>query len=186
MKIEDFCKGVLAGALAGAVASALMNELVALYPKATAGRGHGAQSLQPGQPNHGLGAAQVERDGPLAHAHEDATERLAETVVHGLSGQRLDHREKHRLGTLIHYLFASGSAAAYGGMVELCPMARTGWGVPFGLAVWLGADEGAVPAIGLSTTPGQHSAGVHLASVGAHCAYGLTTEMFRRLFRKMI
>jgi len=179
----DLLKGALAGAVAGAVASALMNRLVALYPSKSAARGHGAQSLQPGQPEHGLGLSQIRRDGAWRHHQEDATERLAECLTWEVAGLHLTARQKQWLGTMVHYLFGVGSAAAYGLLVEVLPLSRAGSGLPFGTAVWLGADEGAVPLLGLSTSPAEQPLSVHLTSIGTHWAYGLTTEFLRRQLR---
>lgn len=186
MTVTDLAKGALAGALAGVVASAVMNRLVALYPAESAGRGHGAQSLQPGQPEHGLGLAQIRRDGAFRHYQEDATERLAECLTWELTGLHLTARQKQTLGGLVHYLFGAGSAAAYGLLAEVVPAARFGLGVPFGTAVWLGADEGTVPMIGLSTPSWQIPISVHLTSLGSHWVYGLTTEILRRRLRDTV
>jgi len=164
VKPTDLCKGALAGALAGWVASAVMNRLVALYPAESAGRGHGAQSLQPGQPEHGFGLSQIRRDGAWRHHQEDATERLAECLIYETNGMRLSERQKQAMGTLVHYFFGSGSAAAYGVLAEIL-LVDSGLGLPFGTAVWLGADEGTVPLLGMSTAPGDHSLGVHLTSL---------------------
>lgn len=183
MKLADLIKGALAGAAAGAFASAVMNRLVALYPLESAGRGHGAQSLQPGQPEHGIGLSQIRRDGAWRHHQEDATERLAECLTWEATGLHLTAQQKQSLGTLVHYLFGGGSAAAYGVLAEVFPTSRGGLGLPFGTAVWLGADEGTVPLIGLSTTPSQQPLSVHLTSLGAHWVYGLTTELVRRQLR---
>jgi uncharacterized membrane protein YagU involved in acid resistance len=183
MRPSDLLKGALAGAIAGVVASAVMNRLVALYPLGPAGRGHGAQSLQPGQPEHGMGRWQLERDGAWRHHSEDATERLADCLAWEAAGIQLTGRQKQALGTLVHYLFGGGSAAAYGLLSEIFPVTRLGFGVTFGTAVWLGADEGTVPLIGLSTAPSDQPLSVHLTSLGTHWAYGFTTELLRRQLR---
>lgn len=183
MKLANLAKGALAGAIAGTIASAVMNRLVALYPSKTSGRGHGAQSLQPGQPEHGIGLHQIHRDGAWRHYQEDATERLAEWIAWEVTGLHLTGQQKQSLGTLVHYLFGGGSAAAYGMLAEVFPSSRVGLGLPFGTAIWIGADEGTVPLIGLSTTPGQIPWSVHLASLGSHWVYGLTTEVVRRQLR---
>ncbi|MBX3166628.1 MAG: DUF1440 domain-containing protein [Candidatus Eremiobacteraeota bacterium] len=183
MRLANLVKGALAGAIAGAIASAVMNRLVGFYPSESAGRGHGAQSLQPGQPEHGFGLRQIRRDGAWRHHQEDATERLAECLIWEIIGVHLTARQKQTLGTLVHYLFGSSSAAGYGLLAEFLPASRTGLGVPFGTAVWLGADEGAVPLLGLSRDPSEQSLLVHLTSMGSHWIYGLTTELMRRQLR---
>jgi hypothetical protein len=56
--------------------------------------------------------------------------------------------------------------------------------VPFGLAVWAVADEGIVPAPGLSRSPRECSTGLHADSFTSHVVYGATTEFVRGLLRR--
>lgn len=186
MKEAHLVKGFIAGALAGAAGSWVMNCLVSLYPAPTSGRGHGAQSLQPGQPDHGLGERQLHDGRPWEHSDEDATERLAEMARREATGVRSTGLEKQVLGKLVHYAFGASSAAVYGALVEAYPWLSCAYGMGFGTAVWLGADEGTVPAIGLSTAPNQQPLSVHLTSFGSHLAYGLTSEFVRRRVRSLL
>ena len=57
---------------------------------------------------------------------------------------------------------------------------------PFGTAVWLGADEVAVPAFGLAGPPWEHPASVHARALTAHLVYGVATEGVRRLVRRIL
>jgi hypothetical protein len=63
---------------------------------------------------------------------------------------------------------------------------RATFGVPFGLAVWLVADELAVPALGLSQPPRRQDLATHAYALVAHGVYGLTTEYTRRLVRRRL
>jgi len=186
MKVSNLFKGFVAGALAGAAGSWVMNCLVSLHPAPTSARGHGAQSLQPGQPDHGLGELQRQDGRPWEHSDEDATERLAEMARREATGVRSTGLEKQTLGKLVHYAFGASSAAVYGALLEVYPWMSFGYGMGFGTAVWLGADEGTVPAIGLSTGPSQQPPSVHLTSFGTHLAYGLTSEFARRQVRRLL
>src|SRR5205807_2152578 len=84
---------------------------------------------------------------------EDATMKAADKLAHALLHRELSRDEKKRLGPVIHYAFGVGLGAAYGAAVEVVPRARFGAGLPYGAAVFLGADEVAVPALGLSKPP---------------------------------
>lgn len=186
MNESNLVKGFVAGALAGVAGSWVMNRLVSLYPTPSARRGHGAQSLQPGPPDHGLGALQ-NQDGRLAeHCDEDAAERVAVLARRVITGARSSGPEKQRLGKLVHYAFGAGSAGLYGALVEVFPGMSLGYGTAFGAAVWVGADEGTVPALGLSIGPSQQTLSVHLAALGSHLAYGLTSEFVRRRVRSLL
>jgi hypothetical protein len=59
-------------------------------------------------------------------------------------------------------------------------------GVPFGLAVWLLADELALPVLGLSQPPTRQDCVTHTYALASHCIYGLTTEGMRRLVRQWL
>lgn len=162
--------GLVAGALAGAAGGALGSALMNLFQA----RPHGAQGHQTGQPQHGVGRLLAESG--RSHAGDDATERTAAA----LSPRPLSEREKHERGRLAHYAFGIGSATVYGALVELWPQAKVGYGLPFGTVVWLGADEGVVPLLGLSRRPSEFSAGDHARSLLLHFLYGLVTEATRR------
>jgi len=71
------------------------------------------------------------------------------------------------------------TAASFGGEVTW------GLGAPFGTALWLGADEVAVPAFHLAGPPWKTPASVHARALAAHLVYGLTTEGVRRLVRRV-
>ena len=64
---------------------------------------------------------------------------------------------------------------------ERAPELRRGFGTVYGSLVWATADEGAVPARGLSKQPGEIPLGVHAYALGAHWVYGATLEGCRRI-----
>jgi uncharacterized membrane protein YagU involved in acid resistance len=65
----------------------------------------------------------------------------------------------------------------------MAPSTTAAWGLPFGAAVWLGADEVAVPAFGLSKAPMEYPASTHASALAAHLVYGLTVDVVRRAVR---
>lgn len=66
------------------------------------------------------------------------------------------------------------SGAVYGIAAEFAPAVTGGAGVPFGTAVWLVADDLAVPALGLSDSPPDYPASMHAYSLASH--FGVRTR----------
>lgn len=181
-------KGLLAGAVGGLAASCVMNAFQSAWSSLTHGRSrsHGAQSLQTGEPRGGddwpRGLA-GERD---AAETRDAAERVAAGAAEALAGRELTRAEQDAGGTLVHYLYGTATGAAYGLAAELAPVATTGFGLPFGAAVWLGADELVVPALGLSKPAEDYPLSVHAHAFVSHLVYGLTTELVRAAARRVM
>ncbi len=114
---------------------------------------------------------------------DDATVKAAEAVAEIAADRTLTREQKRAAGPAVHYAFGSTIGAAYGALAELTPRTAAGWGVPFGAAVWLGADELAVPALGLSKSPLAYPASTHASAFAAHLLYGVTADVTRRLVR---
>lgn len=66
--------------------------------------------------------------------------------------------------------------ALYGGLAHVWPVVATGAGVPFGAAVWLIADELALPALGLAERPQAYPVSTHAEMLAAHVVFGLATH----------
>ncbi len=170
-------KGAAAGLAAGLAATWVMTQFQDLSGKlveprkkedpqhsAKRGKGESAQQKQQG---------------------DDATVKAADKLSRGLFHHELSQEEKKVAGPAMHYGFGALTGAAYGVLAELAPAVTRGVGAPFGTAVWLGADEVAVPAFGLSGPPWEHPASVHARALAAHLVYGVTTEGLRRLARRV-
>ena len=56
-------------------------------------------------------------------------------------------------------------------------------GVGLGTALWLTADEVAMPVIGLSAPTTQRPLEMHLQSFAAHIVYGVVGELVRKRIR---
>jgi putative membrane protein len=176
-------KGFAAGVLGGLAASIVMNRFQALLSRATVGteRGHGAQSLQQGSTDHGVG--RMLKESGSDSEQDDATMRLANAISVGLFNHKLTRSEKNRAGTALHYAYGMTMGGIYGVAAEIAPVVTTGAGIPYGAIVWLAADEGAVPALGLSKSATEYPLGVHVYALTSHLVYGLTTEIVRRVMR---
>jgi hypothetical protein len=169
-------------------ASFVMNGFQEAWSRRTHGRSrsHGAQSLQTGEPRGGDEWPSGLADEREAAETRDAAERVAAGAAEALAGRELTRGEQDAGGTLVHYLYGTATGAAYGLAAELAPTAASGFGLPFGAAVWLGADELVVPALGLSKPAEDYPPSVHAYSFVSHLVYGLTTELVRGATRRMM
>ena len=118
-----------------------------------------------------------------ADDEDNATERAAAKVA-SAAGVELDDTEKEKAGAFVHYAFGGALGAAYGASVELIPSLNAGGGVPFGIAVWLAADEIGTPLAGLAKPPTEYPLSVHGQSLASHMVFGAVTELVRRLMRE--
>jgi uncharacterized membrane protein YagU involved in acid resistance len=177
-------KGLAAGVVGGLVASWTMNQFQALWSKLAEGeeRSHGAQSMQQGHPQQGIGR-ELQEEGK-DDAEDDAAERLANAISVGISGRELTKSEKDVAGVVFHYAMGATSGALYGAMAEALPQVTAVAGLPFGAAVWVIADEGIVPAVGLSKSPTEYPLSIHAYAFTSHLVFGLTTELVRRAVRE--
>jgi uncharacterized membrane protein YagU involved in acid resistance len=117
---------------------------------------------------------------------EDATMKAAGHIAEAAFDTPLTKEERRRAGPVIHYVFGSAMGALYGAMAESAPRTATAIGLPFGTALWLGADEVAVPALGLSNPPTDDPTSTHTSALAAHLVYGLTADLVRRAVRAAI
>jgi len=114
---------------------------------------------------------------------EDATAKTADAVVRGVAERPLPERAKPAASQIVHYAFGGSVGAMYGGITEIVPRVATGLGLPFGLAVWLGAHVITVPALGLAESPARRPLSKEAPELGLHVVYGAVVELVRRLVR---
>lgn len=172
---RDIWKGMVAGLAGGLAGSLLMNGVHTLTERLS-------QSLEEKEsPQHS--AHRGKKESAEQESGDDATVRAADKISQGIFGHHLKKREKRWAGPAVHYTMGGVTGALYGAAAELAPGVTRGAGLPFGTAVWLGADEVAVPALGLAEPPLQHPPSVHARALAAHLVYGLATEGVRRLLR---
>ncbi len=159
-------RGALAGVAGGLAGAWAMNQFQA---------GWSAVSARLKQENDsGSQAARQEHS-------EDASMKTAGALSDKVLNRQLSYQQKKKAGPFVHYIFGSSMGALYGAAAEKVPEVKTGFGLPFGAALFVGADEIAVPALGLaSESPWETSMRDHLYSLLSHCVYGATAEAIRR------
>lgn len=163
-------KGLVAGVIGGLVASVAMNGFQTLWSKL-------AEGDEQSQKKKKKKSQQKEGGG-------DATVKAAEAISEGVFDHELTKREEKIAGPAVHYAMGATSGAIYGALAELTPLATIGVGLPFGAAVWLVADEVAVPALGLAESPTEVPLSKHAYALTSHIIYGMTTEIVRGVVRR--
>ena len=116
---------------------------------------------------------------------EPATVKVAEMISEGAFDHKLTKKEKEIAGPAMHFAMGATSGAIYGIASELAPFTTSGAGLPFGAAVWLIADDVAVPALGLSKSPTEYPLSTHAYALSSHLVYGLATDLVRRFLLKL-
>jgi hypothetical protein len=118
------------------------------------------------------------RDWQERQEGRNANELAAQTVVTTFGGRRLTDDELAIAAPLIHFTFGAVAGAAYGCFVTR-ERHQFGSGAAFGAAVWLLADEIAMPMLGLSRPTTERSWEQHLQSLAGHIVFGTVAEMIR-------
>jgi uncharacterized membrane protein YagU involved in acid resistance len=70
--------------------------------------------------------------------------------------------------------------ALYGALAENHPGVASGLGTTYATAVWVGGDELAVPALGLSQPIPQTPVSSHVSAWASHWVYGIVTDLVWR------
>ena len=160
-------RGALGGLAAGLAMNLFVRALEAAY------EGDGSDPLSVGAGPAGRGAQPLEAAG---RPDDDAAARTGAAAYRTVTGVEPTRERRLWLGSAAHYAFAAGAGACYGALRERAPAIASGHGLLYGTLVWIIADEGVTPALGLSRGPRQLSAGEHAAAFMAHLVYGSALE----------
>jgi putative membrane protein len=99
--------------------------------------------------------------------------------MRAVAGRDADESERQRIGSALHMAFGISAGAAYGALAEVWPRVTTGAGTVYGTAVWLAADEAAMPLIRLGERPEHSTFAEHAMVFTQHLAFGALTELVR-------
>ena len=111
---------------------------------------------------------------------EPSTVKAANKISQATADEPLREPYKERAGQAVHYGFGGLLGAVYGAATAAWPKTASGFGIPFGAAVWAAADEIAVPAAGLSKPSTQAPSSTHAYSFLSHIVFGAALEGSRR------
>lgn len=120
---------------------------------------------------------------PPPAAGKDSTVKTAAAISERLLHHELRPEEEQAAGSAVHYAFGAGVGGLYGATAEIAPVVARAAGLPFGIAVWLGAHVITVPALGLAQPITRAPAPFEAVELAAHLVYGAATELLRRLLR---
>ena len=183
MSKRSVAKGFVAGISAGIVATLVMDQFqkALAHGKRTAEK---REKLAQGEARWTV-ANEMAQEEMKAAETEGSTVKVAEAVAH-LAGTTLAKQDRVAAGQAVHYVFGTLMGVAYGVGAELAPAITSCGGTAFGTALFLGADEVAVPALKLSGAPTDTPASGHLEYWAAHLVYGGALELTRGLLRRLI
>ncbi|MDQ2867778.1 MAG: DUF1440 domain-containing protein [Verrucomicrobiota bacterium] len=161
----DLGKGLIAGVVGGLAASFMMEQFQALWSKVS-------DEIHP-------------RKKPGRRA-DPATVKMAQTVSKAVTGEKIPAARKPLAGEAVHYAMGAASGAIYGVATELAPFAAAGDGLAFGTSVWLAADNGIVPALGLARPAKEIPFSTHFYALASHLVYGFVAETVRQALRRAL
>jgi hypothetical protein len=166
----------VSGVAAGILGALAMN----MFARAvnTANHGREADGAAAGGHRTGRGVQPPQSDDT---ADEDATVRVGTLAYRTVTGSEPAGAARLQLGSAAHYGFSVTAAVCYMWLADRVPAVRAGFGTLYGTLVWGVADEGIVPALGLSRGPRELPAGVHMYALSGHWVYGATLEAVRRV-----
>jgi uncharacterized membrane protein YagU involved in acid resistance len=170
---RDLRKGILAGVVGGLIGTIVMTEFQNAWTTAS-------QKLKKGDSGRQSGSDQDEQS---QQEKESATMKAAGKLGK-VVGYRLSYEQKKKLGMVVHYGFGTLQGAVYGSSLEVADnCGGLAAGLVFGAALFVLADEVAVPAFGLSDKPSEIPLSSHLYGLAAHLVYGISAEIARRGMR---
>jgi putative membrane protein len=170
----EIWKGVAAGMAAGLLGTLAMSGFMGVWNKS----GEFVKEKFDERPRR----QQKEQRGE----EEPSTEKVAADISQNVFQKRLDRDTKKAAGNAVHYGFGAAVGALYGALTELYPTLKLGHGTLYGSAVWLGADEVALPALGYAAPAQERPANEHLYGAAAHAVYGAVTETVRDVLRRWL
>lgn len=171
--LQSFCsvyKRLIVGGIAGLVGTWAMSEAQRWWTLAVEDR-----------PPESAGGKHDARDWQERSEHQNSNELAAQAFAEHLLGRRFTHEELRVAAPLMHYLFGAAMGAIYGASADGQHSVSRGAG--FGIAVWILADEIAMPTLGLSDSTVDRPFEMHMQSLAAHLVFGITTEMARQSIR---
>ena len=130
-----------------------------------------------------VGWAMYRGEDPRALQQEQTARVEGKDVAHvaagklaGLAGVTLAPQQPHPAGLAVHYALGIGPAALYATLRRRMPAVGWGWGIPYGLALFLMQDEGLAPLLGLASGPSAYPWEAHWRGLVSHLVLGGVTH----------
>jgi uncharacterized membrane protein YagU involved in acid resistance len=161
-------RGAFAGAIGGLLGSLAMSYAQHLWSVAADGR-----APQSAGGKHDAREWQERTEG------QNSNELAAQAIACRVAGRELTRDELKVAAPLAHYVFGTVVGAAYGALAASSRGHSVVQGSAFGAAVWIAADEIAMPLLSLSGPPAERPLETHLQSLASHLVYGVVAEVTR-------
>ena len=161
-------RAVLAGVLGGLAGTLAMNYAQRLWTR-----------VVQGPPPQSAGGKHDARDWQEREEGRNANELAAQAIATTIRGRRLTDRELTIAAPLAHFSFGAALGAIYGGIARDDRRPSFARGATFGAAVWLLADEIAMPLLRLSRPTTERGLERHLQSLATHIVFGAVAEQVR-------
>ena len=126
------------------------------------------------------GRAHASADSGIFGLDEESDIGAVDQVCAAFQLAVLSREEALHVALWLHYGYGLVSGAAYGAAVAKRPATSAGFGIAFGIGLWLIGDEFAMAATGLSD-PFARKASSHGSALLAHLLFGVVTEGGRRV-----
>ncbi len=116
---------------------------------------------------------------PRAADREPPPGVIAANIVRATSGRELSRERKASVSLAVHWIFSTVTSAMYGAAVARMPTLRAGYGVGFGLVVWVGFHEFALPILRATPPLAELPAKEQINECISHAIFGATVEFVR-------
>ena len=165
-------KGFAAGMLGGAVGTLVLN----LFQQASL---KGTSAVEDNVHDAHTYTHQQEA---LLKGFDKAHTQTAETVAASV-GLPLSTSQKKHAAPVAEYAFGMLCGGVYGVLAEYLPQTTSGFGTVYGAALFTGASEVVLPALGMVPMPDERTPIQHLGGLSGNMVYGAVTEAVRRTLR---
>jgi len=161
-------QAIVAGATAGLAATLVMNYAQRAWTL-----------VIDGQPPVSAGGQHDARDWQEREEGRNANELAAQAITRAIMGQPATQEQLTIAAPLVHFSFGAAVGAIYGLTIGAECRPALMRGLTFGTAVWLVADELAMPLLGLSGSTRERSIDAHAQSLVSHLVFGVAAEAVR-------
>lgn len=172
---KSMLKGLFAGAIGGAVGTLVLNTFQTASLKGT----KAIENKLPGSNTYTDQQTNLLKQFDKAHAK---TAKVAADAA----GQHLTPGQSKQAVPLVEFAFGIVCGAVYGALAEYVPSVTSGFGTTYGAALFTGASEVVLPALGWVPQPAERTPVQHLGGLSGNVVYGAVTEATRRLLRKAL
>ena len=160
-------RAIAAGVLGGLAGTLAMNYAQRVWTRAVDGKAPPS-----------AGGKHDARDWQEREEGRNANELAAQAIAKRVVGRSLTNDELSVAAPIVHHTFGAAMGGLYGYCVRDRQNRMTS-GVAFGAAVWLIADEIAMPLFQLSAPTTERSVEKHAQSFAAHIVFGTVAELVR-------